>query len=54
MDKTIYYDKKTLEPLKKEFAAVSPSTWHKIMNPYCGECLAERGKAFVEGNTKKG
>jgi len=49
MDVAVYYDKKTIELLKKEFDAISPSTWHKIMNPYCGKCLTERGKALIEG-----
>ena len=44
----IYYSKESIELLKKEFERVSPSTWHRIMNPYCGKCLEERGRMIVE------
>jgi hypothetical protein len=29
-------------------AYMSPSTWHKVLNPFCAECLAQRGKEFLE------
>ena len=38
---TIYYDKRAVEMLKESFK-LSPSTLHKIMHPYCAECLAEQ------------
>ena len=44
----IYYDKEAIEKLKESFQ-LSPSTLHKMLNPMCGQCLAEKGKALVEG-----
>lgn len=42
-----YFKPEALEILKRKFESVSPSTWHKIMNPLCGECLIERGRALA-------
>ena len=53
MDEKIYFDKRTIEILKKQFENISPSTWHKIMNPFCPQCLEERGREIVE-RIKKG
>jgi len=39
----VYYSKEVLEALKKSFR-LSPSTLHKIMNPFCGKCIGTRGK----------
>ena len=51
MDKNpIYYDKKVLAVLFEQLNSMSASTLHKIMNPMCGQCLAEKGKALVEGS----
>lgn len=40
----VWYSPKFLKTLEKQFEAVSPETWHKVMNPTCGACLAERGR----------
>ena len=45
----IYYSKEILELLHKQFDNISLETWHRILNPMCGQCLYERGKALVEG-----
>lgn len=42
-----YYAPGTLEILKRHLESVGASTWHKIMNPLCGECLIERGRALA-------
>lgn len=41
-----YYDPATLEVLKMQLYA-SPEMWHKIMNPFCGKCMIERGKQAI-------
>ena len=46
MKNPIYFSKKLIEVAKKN-TAMSPSTWHKIMNPFCGPCLYERGKKWL-------
>lgn len=48
-DKIIYYSKEFIDALKKQMEEISPSTWHKMMYPMCGQCMAEKGKALVEG-----
>jgi len=48
-DNIIYYSKEMLAVLQEQMDAISPETWHRIMNPMCGHCLAERGKALIEG-----
>jgi hypothetical protein len=42
-----YYSKEVIELMKKNMR-LSPSTAHKIMNPYCGQCMLERGKKLIE------
>lgn len=44
-----FYDEKTLKVLRRVLDGISDNTWHKIMNPYCGQCLTERGRAILEG-----
>lgn len=44
-----YYSKEIIDLLKTQLDTVSPETWHKIMNPLCGVCMAERGRALIEG-----
>lgn len=39
-----YIEGKTLAVLKQNMQ-LSPSTLHKIMNPFCGVCLAGKKKA---------
>jgi hypothetical protein len=46
---TIYYSKEMIDLLHKQFDSISPETWHRMMNPMCGICMAERGKALIEG-----
>ncbi len=41
-----YYDPKFLEVLKANLS-ISDDTLHKIMNPYCGQCLLERGEKVL-------
>jgi hypothetical protein len=40
----VWFDQNFLKTLKKQFEAVKPATWHKMMNPMCGACLPERGR----------
>jgi hypothetical protein len=48
-EKIVWYDPKIIDMLQAQLDAISPETWHMIMNPMCGQCLAERGKALIEG-----
>ena len=36
----------TLKSFKQNLP--SPETWHKIMHPDCGICMAERGKEVLK------
>lgn len=38
-----YFSKEFLEVLKQNMK-MSEETWHKVMNPFCGKCLKERGE----------
>jgi len=38
-----FYSKKIIKLLKKN-TQLSPSTWHKIMNPFCTQCLKAKAK----------
>lgn len=49
MSETVYYSKEILDLLHKQLEDISPEIWHKMMNPMCGHCLAERGRALIEG-----
>jgi len=51
MDKNpkMYYSKELIELLKREMEKISPSTLHKLMNPYCMECMFERGWELIHG-----
>lgn len=44
---------KELIEIFKQNAFMSPSTWHKIMNPLCGPCLAERGRQIINQKKRK-
>jgi hypothetical protein len=44
--KTQFYDPKMIALLKKQMY-LSPSTAHKLANPFCGKCIMERGKQFL-------
>jgi hypothetical protein len=46
-ESNIYFYPKLLAALRKQFDAISPSTWHKIMHPNCVECLAERRERLL-------
>ena len=50
MDKNpIFYDKKSIAVLFKQLDNIALLTLHKIMSPMCGHCMAEKGKALIEG-----
>lgn len=34
--------------LERQLHALTPETLHKLMNPYCGHCILERGKQVIE------
>jgi len=51
IDPTKYYSKELLDILRKQLDNISPMTWHHIANPFCGQCLYERGKAIIAGQT---
>lgn len=52
-DQSIYYSKELVELLHKQFENMSLELWHKIMNPMCGTCLAERGRYIIENGFKR-
>ena len=43
-----WFNKEILKHMRKQMESISDSTWHKIMNPYCGQCMLERGRKFIE------
>ena len=50
---SVYFSPESLRALKAN-TYMSPETLHKINNPFCGVCMAERGRAFLaEMNRKK-
>lgn len=42
----VYCSPEFVATLKQQMQ-MSPSTWHKVMNPNCGICLAERGMRMM-------
>lgn len=42
----VWYTPETIALLKAYLP--SPETMHKIMNPYCGQCMAERGRQVLK------
>ncbi len=49
-DNPVYFSDKVLETLAYNMR-LSPSTAHKIMNPFCGQCIAERGERWLNQNS---
>lgn len=41
-----YYVPELLDVLRQNLQ-MSPETWHKVMNPMCGTCMAERGRSII-------
>lgn len=45
----IYFTPEFLEVLK-ENTNMSIETWHKVMNPFCGECLLTKGQNLINSH----
>lgn len=43
----VFFTPEFIEVLRQNLR-MAEETWHKVMNPLCGACMAERGKAALE------
>ena len=48
-DSIVWFTPEIIEIAKKNLP--SPETMHKIMNPMCGTCMAERGRRWLQSRS---
>jgi hypothetical protein len=46
-EKIEWYAPETIELLHQMLDSISPATLHKMRNPLCGQCMAERGRQMI-------